>query len=699
MKEEIGRILKKIKQELKPPLEEKGINVKKKFLPGLVVLLICSLVFAEAKRKIIVDDYFKFKKISDVQISPDGKKIVFVKREIIPDEKKKGELRRTQDIYMITLSDNKIYRLTTHENGSSYPKWSPDGKYIAFLSSRIKKNQIWLLDMELGGEAQQLTDRESGISEFAWSPDSKHIAFISTDPKKEDKTKGEKEKTKKDDPYVITRTKFLYDGIGYFGDPRERKHIWVFSLTEPKNPKKITDGDFDERSIQWSPDGNQIAFVSNRTGDDDNNDNNDIWIVPSQGGEVKQITTNIGSDSSPRWSRNGRFIAYLSNPEPNNLYKLNRLCVVPIEEGALRCLSKNLDREVFNIVWSEDSKSIYGLVPDRARVNVYRFSLKDEQTEKTIGGERRFAHLALSKNNNFFAFTSEDNDHPPELFTATLDGANIAKRTHINRELLDQLSLGKTEKIQFKNPDGQTVEGFVLKPPDFDPEKKYPLILKIHGGPQGTDGNYFSAEGQLYAANGYVVLWVNYRGSSDYGEAWQEAITKNWYFKEYVDLMAAVDFMCQKEFVDSGRLGVTGVSYGGIMSNWIVCHTDRFAAAVSERSTVDNFSCYGVDDVAYWYEKDLGLPYDEENFALYRKLSPLTYIKDCRTPILLMQCMEDHRCPLPQAFQFYLGLKKLKKAETQLVLYPRESHGIKEIPHLADRLNRIVAWFNKYLTK
>jgi dipeptidyl aminopeptidase/acylaminoacyl peptidase len=305
----------------------------------------------------------------------------------------------------------------------------------------------------------------------------------------------------------------------------------------------------------------------------------------------------------------------------------------------------------------------------------------------------------LSKDNEFFAFISEDNDHPVDLFTASLDGKVIQQRTHLNQKLMDDLLIGQTEKVEFKNPDGQTVEGFVIKPPDFDPQKKYPLILKIHGGPQGTDGNYFYAEGQWYAANGYIVLLVNYRGSSDYGEAWQGAIAKNWYVKEYDDLMAAVDFMCQKEYVDPKKLCVTGVSYGGIMTNWIVGHTNRFAAAVSERSTVDNFSCYGVDDCYPWYEKDFGLPYEEENFALYRKTSPIVYIKNCKTPILLMQCIEDHRCPLPQAFQFYMGLKKLKQAEVQLVLYPREPHGIKEIPHQRDRLQRIVAWFDKYLKK
>ncbi len=670
--------------------------MRRKIMIGLLLVLTFALASAEEKRKIIVDDYFRIKDISDIQISPDRKNIAFVKREIIPDPKKKGELKRTRDIFMLDLEDNSLHRSTTHEKGSSYPRWSPDGRFLAFLSGRIKENQIWLLDMEHGGEANQITDWKQEIEEFSWSPDSKHLIFISTDFKDE-KQREEEKKAKKDDPYVITRTKFLYDGIGYFGDPREFKHLWIISLDCSKKPKKITEGCFDHSDPRWSPDGRHIAFVSNRTGDDDNNDNTDIWIVSSEGGAPQQITTNVGADSSPRWSPDGRFIAYVSNPEPNNLYKLNYLCVVSPEGGPPVCLSNSLDRDVHNLVWDKDSKAVYGLVPDKARVHVYKFTLEDKKIKRIITGERRLDQLCISKDNHFFAFTLEDNDHPSELFTVSLDGQNLMQRTHLNQELLDELLLGKTEKIVFKNPDGQDVEGFVLFPPDFNAQKKYPLILKIHGGPQGTDGNYFSAEGQWYAANGYIVLWVNYRGSSDYGEAWQEAIAVDWYFKEYDDLMAAVDFMCEKDFVDSERLGVTGVSYGGCMTSWIVGHTDRFAAAVPERFVVDNFSSFGVDDTAYWYEKDFGLPYDEKNFTQYRKTSPILYIKNCTTPILIMQCMEDHRCPLPQALQFYMGLKKLKKAEAQLVLYPRESHGIKETLHLADRLRRIVDWFDKYL--
>ena len=670
--------------------------MKKYFSFYLVFILTFSFLVAEGKRKFTVDDYFKFQDVSDVQISPRGQKIAFVKTEYVPVEGKGTELKRAHDIYLLTLSDNQIHRLTTHEKGASNPLWSPDGRYLAFIASRTKDNQIWVLDMELGGEAYALTDWEPGIKEFGWSPDSKRIAFVSIDPKPD---KDKEQKPKKDDPYVITRTKFLYDGEGYFGDPREFSHIWVLSLDDPKNPKKITDGNFDDEDIQWSPDGTQIAFVSNRTGDDDNNDNEVIWVVASPGGEVKQLTKNPGVDNSPRWSPDGKFIAYIGNTDPNHLYTYDDLWVIPSQGGEPRCLTSDFDREVTAFSWSPDSQFIYSRVPDKAREHLYRISVQKATRTSVIGGERRVNEFKLSKDNEFFAFISEDNDHPVDLFTASLDGKVIQQRTHLNQKLMDDLLIGQTEKVEFKNPDGQTVEGFVIKPPDFDPQKKYPLILKIHGGPQGTDGNYFYAEGQWYAANGYIVLLVNYRGSSDYGEAWQGAIAKNWYVKEYDDLMAAVDFMCQKEYVDPKKLCVTGVSYGGIMTNWIVGHTNRFAAAVSERSTVDNFSCYGVDDCYPWYEKDFGLPYEEENFALYRKTSPIVYIKNCKTPILLMQCIEDHRCPLPQAFQFYMGLKKLKQAEVQLVLYPREPHGIKEIPHQRDRLQRIVAWFDKYLKK
>lgn len=661
--------------------------------------------FSGEKAAFTVDDYFKVKDLSDVQVSPDGRLIAFVKREIIPDKEKKGAMRRKSDIYMVKLPENAVLRLTSHEKDSSNPRWSPDGHYLAFLSARTEKTQIWLLDMKSGGEATQLTDWKQSVDEFSWSPDGKSIAFLSKEPEQDGNDTDLDKKPKKDDPYVITRTKYLFDGIGYFGDPREYHHIWRVSISDPKNPKKITDGNFDDGGITWSPDGTHIAFVSNRTGDDDNNDNTDIWIVPSEGGEIRQLTTNPGADggiawwsgNSLAWSPDGKRIAYVACTEPNNLYKLKRLWVIPAEGGTPRCISKNLDREVTGIIWSRDSRSLYGLVPDKARVHVYRFSSDGSRIEKLLGEESRIDSLAVSKDEKFFAFLNEDNNHSAEIFTASLDGKSLTQRTFVNTEWLNQIRLGKTEKIQFKNPDGQTVEGFELTPPDFDPGKKYPLILKIHGGPQGTDGNYFNAEGQWYASNGYVVLWVNYRGSSDYGEAWQEAITKDWYSKEYDDLMAAVDFMCDKGYVDTKKMGVTGVSYGGIMTNWIVGHTDRFAAAAAERSTVDNFSSFGVDDCAYWYEKDFGLPYEEKNFELYRNTSPILYIKNVTTSLLIMQCMEDHRCPLPQAFQFYMGLKKLKRAEVQMVLYPREFHGIREIPHQRDRLERIVSWFNKHM--
>ncbi len=673
--------------------------MRKSLAPFLCFLLTYAWLAAEGKRKFRVDDNFRFKSISDIRISPQGQKIAFVLTETVPVEGKEGELKRTHDIYMVTPPDGEVHRLTSHEKGSSRPRWSPDGRYLAFVSSRTKESQIWLLDMALGGEAKQLTDWEPGVGEFAWSPDSKRIAFISTDPKDPKEEKDKTKKPKKDDPYVITRTKYLYDGEGYFGDPREWSHVWVLSVDQPKAPKKLSDGNFDDQTIEWSPDGTQIAFVSNRTGDDDNNDDEDIWVVPAQGGEVKKLTMNQGADSSPRWSPDGKFIAYLSSPEPNNFYKLRHLKIMPAQGGEPRALGQDLDREITHFLWSPDGQFLYAIVPDKAREPIYKFSVKKGERAEVIGGERRFAGLTISKDGKLMTFTCEDNDNPEELFTASIDGKALVQRTHLNKPVMDELLIGSTEKVQFKNPDGQIGEGFVIKPPDFDAQKKYPLILKIHGGPQGTDGNYFYPEGQWYAANGYVVLLVNYRGSSDYGEDWQASIAGNWYFKEYDDLMAAVDVMCQKGYVDAKRLFVTGVSYGGIMTDWIVGHTDRFAAAVSERSTVDNASCFGVDDCYLQYEKDFGLPYDEANLAIYRKTSPISYIKNCRTPILLMQCIEDHRCPLPQALQFYMGLKKLKQAEVQMVLYPRESHGIREFPHLADRLKRIVTWFDNYQKK
>ncbi len=650
---------------------------------------------AEAK-KFSIDDYFKVQEVSSAKISPDGTRVAFVRTAIVPDEKKKGEMKRTRDIYMVTLADNTLHRLTSHEKGSSGPAWSPDGRYLAFFSNRTDGSQIWLLDMKLGGEARPLTAWKGDIEDFVWSPDAARIAFVSADPKKDD---GEGEaKAKNEDPYVITRTHYVADGEGYFGDPREWRHIWVLALDDPGHPKKVTDGPYDDGYLAWSPDGRLIAFSSNRTGDDDNNDNTDIFTVPSSGGEAKKLTTNPGADSSPKFSPDGTWIAYIGITEPNNLYNYRRLFIVPAAGGEPRRLGAGLDREMGSIEWSPEGDAVYGLVPDRARVHLYRFSVKDGAASPIMTGESRMDSLDLAPGKNMLAFSREDNDHPAEVYTARADGAEPVQRTFLNAEWLAGLRLGRTEKIEFKNNDGQTVEGFALYPPDFDAARRYPLILIIHGGPQGTDGNDFTPECQWYAANGYVVLRVNYRGSSDYGESWQSAIKRNWYVKEFDDLMSAVDAAIARLSADPKKLYVTGLSYGGIMTNWIVTHTNRFAAAVSERSTVDNFSCFGVDDCAYWYEKDFGLPYKEENFRLYRRTSPIAYIENVRTPLLLMQCLEDHRCPLPQALQFYMGLKKLGRAETQLVLYPREPHGIREIPHQKDRLERIVGWFTRHTT-
>jgi dipeptidyl aminopeptidase/acylaminoacyl peptidase len=670
------------------------VNHKGRFLSVNVLTLWLAVGLAAGTRTFTVDDYFKIQEVSAVRISPDGTRIAFVRTAAVPDEKKPGEMRRTHDIYLVTLADDRVERLTTHEKGSSSPAWSPNGGSLAFLSGRTDPAQIWLLDMKLGGEARQLTDWKGAIEEFAWSPDGRRIAFVSPDPKKEEKEGAPH--PNKDDPYVITRTKYLYDGEGYFGNPREFRHIWVVSLDAPGNPIKVTDGPFDDREIDWSPDGKLIAFVSNRTGDDDNNDNSDIWTVSTEGGEVKRLTTNRGSDTGPRFSPDGKWIAYTAITEPNNLYNYRHLFVIPSAGGAPRRLGAELDREMSGLAWSGDGSAVFGLVADQARVHIDRFSLGDGKVATVLAGECRFDSLDLARAQGVFAFAREDNDHPAEVFTAATDGRGLVERTFLNKEWLADLRLGRTEKIQFKDTDGLAVAGFLLTPPDFDPGRTWPLILKIHGGPQGTDGNDFTPECQWYAANGFIVLRVNYRGSSDYGEAWMGAIRTRWYEKEFDDLMSAVDAALTRLPVDPKRLYVTGVSYGGIMTNWIVTHTARFRAAVSERSTVDNFSSYGVDDCAYWYEKDFGLPYREANFALYRKTSPITYIENVRTPILLMQCLEDHRCPLPQALQFYMGLKKLGKAEAELVLYPREPHGIRELSHQRDRLVRVVDWFTRH---
>jgi dipeptidyl aminopeptidase/acylaminoacyl peptidase len=662
-----------------------ALKMKRKIVFSLVLVFVCSLAFAEQteKRKIRDEDFFNFKEISQPCFSPDSKWIAYV--VTVRDKEKNSS---NSDIWMIPTEGGTPICLTNHEKGDSSPSFSPDGKYLAFLSSRKEKNQIWLFNT-IGGEPYELTEMNNGVNSFVWSPDSSKIAFLAKDPEREESEK-EKEKKKQPDVIVVNRLQHKRDGIGYLDD--KRSHIWIIPVKGGEQ-KKLIDGPYDEQSISFSPDGKEILFESNRTEDADANRNTDIWAIDVETAKIRKMTTDPRADSNPSWSNNGQYIAYLGGANP--IYGTTFLWVVPSSGEKPQMLTANLDRNVRGKpLWSADDKYIYFVLEDSGNIHLCRIPASGGEIERVIAGERTVGNAIFSPDGKYIAFIMGDSLSPADLFISKTNGEELKKLTSLNEKLVAEIKLSEPENIHYKSFDGQEIEGWVMKPIDFEQGKKYPMIVRVHGGPNSQYSTSFNHDFQLLAAEGYVVIYTNPRGSSGYGEPFGKAIWADWGNKDLKDVMAGADYVIKQGYVDSEKLGIYGWSYGGIMTNYAITRTNRFKAAVSGASEGDYFSCYGYDDLHLWWEEELGLPW--ENYELYRKISPIKDVKKVKTPTLFMCGQFDYRCPLPQSEQMYLSLKKLG-LETELVIYPGESHGIRSLNYQLDRLKRVMNWFNKHL--
>ncbi|MFP4082879.1 MAG: prolyl oligopeptidase family serine peptidase [Candidatus Aminicenantes bacterium] len=651
----------------------------------LIFLILCCSVFAEEnqKRKITAEDFFHFKQISQPTFSPDGKWIAYV---VTVKDKEKN--RSNSDLWMIPAKGGTPVRLTNHSKADTSPDWSPDGKYLAFLSSRKEKNQIWLFNTK-GGEPYQLTEMGSGVKSFAWSPDSSKIAFIAKDPEPEEEEK-EKEKKKESEVIVVKRLQHKRDRVGYLDD--KRNHIWLISV-EGGKPEKLTQGQYDQSDISFSPDGKEIVFSSNRTENPDANRNTDIWTLNVESGKIRKLSVDERGDTKPRWSHDGQFVAYLGGANP--VYGTTFLWIVPAEEGKPERISGGVDRNVRGKpIWSADDRYIYFILEDSGNFHLCRMLSSGGEIERVVSGERTIQEPVMSPDGKYIAFTMEHSLSPPELYIASSEGKEIKKLTSLNDELMAELKLSEPANIHYESFDGQEIEGWVMKPVGFRPDKRYPMVVRVHGGPNSQYSTSFRHEFQLLAAKGYVVLFTNPRGSSGYGEPFGRDIWADWGNKDLKDIMAGVDYVIKQGYVDPERLGIYGWSYGGIMTNYAITRTQRFQAAISGAGEADYFSCYGYDDLHLWWEEELGLPW--ENCELYWEISPIKDVTRVKTPTLFMCGQFDYRCPLPQTEQMYLSLKRLG-VETELIIYPGEYHGIRKLDHQFDRLTREIEWFNEHL--
>ena len=656
------------------------------------------------RRGMTVADLFRIALIADAQISPDGGRVAFVRTRL--DEEKDEYL---SNIWIVPAEGGEPRQFTSGPKRDTNPRWSPDGRQLAFLSERDgKKRQVFVMPAD-GGEPRRLTDTKQPVEDFVWSPDGTRIAYTTRlAPEEPD----EKEKEKSKPARVITSLRYKANDGGFIYD--KRRHIFVIPVDatgdsvpgpEQAQATQLTDGDWDDGTPAWSPDGTQLAFASARHEERDYDLVVDIWAVSAEGGAARRVTPGRGPSANPAWSPDGTLIAYTGNEYALDMGRNNDVFVVPAGGGEPRNLTKSLDRTCSpfagNIgpAWSPDGRSIYFGIEDHGRVPLYRVGLEGGAPEQVAGGERQLTSLSISADGTRIAYTAMDSTHPAEVYVAAADGANERRLTRINDAVTEGIEFQAPEHFTFER-DGFTIDAWVIKPAGYQPGRRYPALLNVHGGPATQYGYNFFDEFQVYAGAGYAVIFCNPRGSQGYGESFTRAVRGDWGGGDYEDVMMTVDEAIRRfGFIDPDRLGVMGGSYGGFMTSWVVGHTDRFKAAVSERAVNNTYTLFGTSDIGSFFSETQAGCQPWEDMQWFIDHSPLTYAKNIMTPLLIMHAENDLRCPIEQAEQLFTVLKKLRR-EVEFVRFPDETHEMSRAGkprHRRDRFKFILDWFEKYL--
>lgn len=658
-----------------------------------------------------ISDIYRFKLVSDPQISPAGTQVAFMVETM-----DKADKKYYQNLFIMESSGKNIRPLTHGKRHDRSARWSPDGKTIAFISNRedgndkIPADQIWLLPMD-GGEAAPLTSLKSGsVSSIDWSPNGKSIGFLfhpaGSEIKRDDKGQVETPVYRH-----IKDIWFRIDGEGFIDS--EFTHVWTANAKSGKT-RKLVDGPFNDLGYCWSPDNSEIAFISFRHPDWQLRlEEQEIYFVPAAGGEVKELPGPKGPKEGISFSPDGKTLAYLGHERPYYGWGVVNYLLNTINRDGKehRTYGGELDRTAQPItlgdittpfsagspLWSADSKIIYFLVTRDGGQPVVAVNIDTEETRFITEPGNVTVSGTFDNTGSRYVFHAASLESPDEIFLLDLKSGRTRQLTRFNQAYTRSRNYIAAEELEFEN-DGQKLQGWLVRPPDFKAGKKYPLVLNIHGGPRCQYGRTFFHEMYVLAAAGYVVVYTNPRGSQGYGEAFADAIAAKWGEPAMGDLMAAIDHVLKLGFVDEKRMGVTGGSYGGYMTNWIVTHTDRFKAAVTQRCVSDLASMFGNSDIGYDMANEFGgAPW--ENREVYREWSPITHIENCRTPLLIIHSENDLRCNIEQGDQMFTALKYLRR-EVEYIRFPEEPHGLSRHgrpDRREERLRFIIDWFDRYL--
>lgn len=648
------------------------------------------------------EDLTRIKFVSDPQISPDGTRVAFVVTTLSTE---KDEYLSNVWIAGVDGADEP-HRFTTGPKRDTFPRWSPDGTRLAFVSEREpkKKGQLYVMPAT-GGEPVRLTDLKNGVSNPQWSPDGTRIAFLSRVGGWQE-PEDEAERARSKPARFITTLRYRQDNEGWIYDRRNHLFVVAAHPAAGEAPKQLTDGDYDHADPVWSPDGASIAFTSARHDTRDEDNAADVWVLSAEGGAPRRVTGTSGPVRLPVWGPRGRALFYLGHRHRDSFARNAQLWAIPAEGGDPRCLTDTLDRTCapffapFRPAWVDRGTLLFG-VEDQGDVPIYAVRPHDPQLrlERIISGPRSVTGLTASIEARRIAFTATDPTSPAELYVCDADGSHERQLTHFNADWKSGAQLSQPERFTYERA-GYQLDCWVMRPTGFEPGKKYPTLLNVHGGPATQYGHVFFDEFQVYAGAGYGVVFTNPRGSQGYGEDFMRAVLHDWGNNDYLDVMAGLETALERcDWIDESRLGVMGGSYGGFMTSWIVGHTDRFKAACSERALNEFSSMFGTSDIGHTFPKEHVGVYPWEDRQAHIDHSPLTYAPDIKTPLLILHAENDLRCPIEQAEQLYVWLKKLGK-ETLFVRFPDEGHEMSRSGkprHRIERFNILLDWFAAHL--